>query len=46
MLESRTISSFYINQPLKAPKLWDLSKKHVRLRTLDDRFVMHASRNA
>jgi hypothetical protein len=39
MLEAETIRSFYRNQPLQIPKPWNLSQKHVRLRTLDDRFV-------
>jgi hypothetical protein len=39
MLESWQVSHFYINADLQVPRLWNLSRKHVRVRTLDGRFV-------
>jgi len=39
MFEPWQISSFYINTKLQVPKLWNLSRKHVRIKILDGRFV-------
>jgi len=39
MLEPWEISSFYINSALKVPHIWNLSRKHVRVRTSDGKFV-------
>jgi hypothetical protein len=39
MLESWQVSHFYINADLQVPRLWNLSWKHVHVRTLDGRVV-------
>ncbi len=39
MLEPWKISSFYINSALKVPTFWNLSRKHVRVKTSDNKFV-------
>ncbi len=39
MLESWRISNYYINSDLKIPKVWNLSRKHVRVQVSDSRFV-------
>jgi hypothetical protein len=39
MLESWTISTYYINQPLNIPKKWKLQRKHIRIQTLDRKFI-------
>jgi hypothetical protein len=39
MLESWTISSYYINQPLRLPEKWKLQRKHIRIQTSDRKFI-------
>ena len=38
-MESWQISSFYINTDLQLPKFWNLSRKHVRIQTLEGKFI-------
>jgi hypothetical protein len=39
MLESWRISRFYCNSKLEVPKMWNLSRKHFRIQTLNGRFI-------
>lgn len=39
MLEPWRIRRFYLNSKLEVPKMWNLSRKHVRIQTLNGRFV-------
>lgn len=39
MLEPWRISHFYINHKLEIPKIWNLSRKHVRIQASDGKFV-------
>jgi len=39
MLDSWQVSGFYANARLGLPGFWNLSRKHVRVQTLDGRFV-------
>lgn len=39
MLDSWKTSCFYVNSALKVPRVWNLSRKHVRVQTSDGRFV-------
>jgi DNA primase catalytic subunit len=38
-MEPWQISSYYINATLRIPSQWNLSRKHVRIQTLDGRFI-------
>jgi len=39
MLIEKEIRSYYENSPLQVPAFWDLSRKHIRIRTRSGRFV-------
>ena len=39
MLEPWRVSRFYINSKLEVPKIWNLSRKHVRIQASNGRFV-------
>jgi DNA primase catalytic subunit len=39
MLEPWRISRFYSNSKLEVPTMWNLSRKHFRVQTLDGRFI-------
>jgi len=33
------IAKAYMDAPLEVPSLWNLSRKHIRIQTVDDRFL-------
>jgi DNA primase catalytic subunit len=39
MLEPQRIRYFYINSKLEVPKIWRLSRKHIRIQVPDGRFI-------
>ena len=39
MLSSRMIRKAYVDSSLEIPSIWNLSRKHIRLQTMDKRFI-------
>lgn len=39
LLSSRMIAKVYMDSPLEVPGLWNLSRKHIRLQTIDGKFL-------